>query len=84
VSQQAAALAAGIQDSLSNFIETFYHDQRPEHTRYATVAQLDRIREQIPRRGLSEWESDNENSQLTRQVIEDDHAARAISFPTPQ
>jgi hypothetical protein len=81
VRQQAAALAAGVQDSLWDFIEIFYHEQSQEHTRYVTEAYLNGIAGQIPGLDLSEWESDRENGQLTGQVAEDDHAARAIRFP---
>jgi len=81
VKQQTAALACGAQNRLWNFIETFYHEQGQEHTRYVTEAYLDRIAGEIPDLDLSEWENDRENSQLTKQVIEDDHAARAIRFP---
>ena len=81
VSQQTAALAAGVQDRLWNFIETFYHEQGEEGIRYVTEAYLDGIARQIPGLELSEWENDRENSQLTTQVDEDDHAAKAIGFP---
>jgi hypothetical protein len=81
VRQQAAALAAGAQDRSWNFIETFYHEQGQEDTRYVTETYLDGIAGQIPGLDLSEWENDRENSQLTKEVVEDDHAARAIRFP---
>lgn len=81
VSQQTAALAAGEQDRLWNFIETFYYEQGREHTRYVTEAYLNGLAAQVPGLGLTEWEGDHENSQLARQVIEDNHAARAIGFP---
>jgi hypothetical protein len=81
VSQQAAALAAGVQGRLWNFIETFYHEQGQEHTRYVTEAYLASIAGQIPGLNLSEWESYRENGQLTKQIIEDDDVARAIGFP---
>ncbi len=81
VSQQVAALAAGAQDRLWNFIETFYYEQGQEHTRYVTEAYLDGIAEQVPGLGPSEWESDRENSRLAKQIVVDDHAARAIGFP---
>ncbi len=81
IAQQTAALAAGAQDKLWNFIETFYHEQGHEHTRYVTEAYLRIIAAQIPGLELSEWEGARETSLLTRQVAEDDHAARAIRFP---
>jgi hypothetical protein len=81
VSQQAAALAAGAQGKLWNFIETFYHEQEEEHTHYVTEAYLDGIARQIPALDLPEWESDRESHQLVREVVEDDRTARAIRFP---
>jgi protein-disulfide isomerase len=81
VRQQAAALAAGVQDRLWNFIETFYHEQGQEHTRYVTETYLDGIAGHVPGLELSEWERDREHSQLTRQVAADDHTARAMRFP---
>jgi hypothetical protein len=81
VYQQAAALAAGVQDRLWNFIETFYHEQGPEQTRYVTNAYSNGIAGQVTGLDLPRWEIDRENSQLTKQVIEDDQAARAIGFP---
>jgi hypothetical protein len=79
--QETAALAAGVQDKLWNFIETFYHEQRQEHTRYVTEAYLAGIAGQVPGLERSEWETDRESNQLTKQLAEDDHAARAIGFP---
>jgi hypothetical protein len=81
VTQQAAALAAGVQGRLWSFIETFYHEQGQEHTRYVTDAYLDRIAEQTPGLGLSEWESDRESNELAKQVVEDERAVQAIRSP---
>jgi hypothetical protein len=81
VGQQAAALAAGMQDRLWNFIETFYHEQGQEHTHYVTEAYLDGLARQVPGLDLSEWKSDRENSQLAKQVIKEDRVAQAIRFP---
>lgn len=81
VRQQAAVLAAGIQDRLWNFIEAFYHEQRQEHTQYVIDACLAGVGRQIPGLDLSEWESNDESSQLAKRVIEGDHAAQAIRFP---
>ncbi len=81
VNQQTAALAAGVQGQLWNFIETFYHEQGQEHTRYVTEAYLESIARQVPGLELSDWEDDRENSQLTKRVDEDDYTARATGFP---
>jgi hypothetical protein len=81
VRQQAAALAAGAQDKMWNFIEIFYHEQGQERTRYVTEGYVDGIAAEIPGLKLSEWKDDRENSQLAEQVIKDDTVARAIGFP---
>jgi hypothetical protein len=81
VSQQTAALAAGAQDKLWNFIETFYHEQGQEHTPYVTRAYLEGIAKQIPGLALAKWEREREIRGLSRQVVEDDRAAQAIGFP---
>ena len=81
VRQQVAALAAGVQDRLWNFIATFYHEQGQEHTRYVTEAYLTRIAGGVPGLNISEWESDRENGALAKQVIKDDRVAQAIRFP---
>jgi hypothetical protein len=80
VKQQAAALAAGVQDRLWNFIGIFYHEQGEEDTRYVTEAYLDHIARQIPGLNLPEWENDYATNQLTKQVTKEDHVARAIGF----
>jgi len=81
VSQQAAALAAGVQGRLWNFIETFYHEQHQEHTGYVTEDYLDNIAEQVPGLDLSKWKNDRENRQLTKQVVDDNRTAQVIGFP---
>lgn len=48
VKQQAAALAAGAQDKLWNYVYTFYHEQGIEHTPYATDRFLENIARQVP------------------------------------
>lgn len=44
--QQVAALAAGRQDKLWQFIDVFYREQRSEYAQYVDEAFLDRIAEQ--------------------------------------
>lgn len=80
VSQQVAALAAGTQNKLWNFIETFYHEQGKEYTHYVTEGYLNTIAEQVPGLNLSQWDSDLENNQLAKKVARDDHAALAVGF----
>ncbi len=83
VSQQVAALAAGAQDRLWNFIETFYHEQGQEHTRYVSETYLDGIAGQVLGLNLQEWENDRGNSQLIKQVTEDEDIARTVFHDAP-
>lgn len=80
MNQQVAALSAGTQNRLWNFIETFYHEQGKEGTPYVTERYLGNIAEQIPGLNFSQWETDRESNQLTKQVVSDYHAARAVGF----
>ncbi len=78
VHQQMAALAAGTQDKLWDFILTFYHEQGPEYTGYVTESYLEGIANQIPRLNLAQWNSDREDRQLFNQIIGDRRAAIAL------
>ncbi len=80
VNQQVSALAAGTQDKLWNFIETFYHEQGKEEAPYVTEKYLENIAEQVPGLSLSQWKVVRESNLLATQVIKDDHAARARGF----
>jgi protein-disulfide isomerase len=57
--QQVAALAAGRQEKLWNFIDVFYRDQEPEYTFYVNEAFLDQIAEQAGL-GTERWEEDRQ------------------------
>jgi protein-disulfide isomerase len=82
VTQQAAALAAGAQGKMWDFIETFYYEQGKEYTGYATEGYLDRIARQVPGLDFSRWIRDRENWDLRTAVLADDSAARAIGLHT--
>ncbi|HSZ12429.1 MAG TPA: thioredoxin domain-containing protein [Solirubrobacteraceae bacterium] len=75
--QQIAALAAGEQGRLWNFIETFYAEQRAEGTNYVTERYLQGIASQIPGLSLSEWMSDRAGRQLAGELVADREAARS-------
>jgi protein-disulfide isomerase len=77
--QQGAALAAGRQDKLWNFIDVFYRDQGPEFTGYVDEAFLNRIAVQAgvdlesweegrtpPERWVAQIESDERLHQAQR------------------
>ncbi len=59
--QQAAALAAGQQAKLWNFIETFYHEQEAEGSGYVTEKYLHDIAAQVP--GLDTGQMDQRTHQ---------------------
>jgi protein-disulfide isomerase len=75
VDQQGAALAAGRQNKLWNFIDVFYRDQGPEFTGYvnerflhliAVSAHLDLSRWQKAREPSFRWEPSLENDEALR------------------
>jgi protein-disulfide isomerase len=78
--QQVAALAAGKQDKLWNFIETFYHEQGEEHTGYVTEKYIQGIAAQVPGLNLSQWTSDRGDAALASQVASDEQAANAAGI----
>ena len=53
--QQVAALAAGQQSKLWNFVETFYHEQQEEDSGYVTERYIQGIAGQVPGLNLSRW-----------------------------
>jgi hypothetical protein len=57
-SQQVAALAAGRQNRMWNFVETFYHEQGEEDTGYVTENFIQGIAKQVPGLNLTAWTSE--------------------------
>lgn len=80
VNQQTAALAAGAQNKMWDFIETFYNEQGTEYTRYATESYLDNIASQVPGLRLGLWHRDRRAGRRSEQVVEDDRTARTTGF----
>jgi len=76
-SQQVAALAAGKQNKLWNFIETFYHDQGEEDTGYVTENYIQGIAKQVPGLHLAQWTAERNDATLANQVASDAHAANS-------
>jgi protein-disulfide isomerase len=66
--QQIAALAAGLQDKMWNFIETFYHEQGEEGSGYVTAQFLYGLARQIPGLNLTLWRNDRFAPQLAAQI----------------
>jgi protein-disulfide isomerase len=78
--QQAAALAAGLQDKGWYYIELFYHEQGTEDTSYVTPDYLGGLARQIPGLNYSKWSSDRTSSTLTAQVTSDEQAATSAGY----
>lgn len=79
--QQIAALAAGAQDRMWNFIETFYREQGAEDSNYVTESYLQGIAGQVPGLSLSQWMSERGDPQLAAQLAADQTAAKAAHLP---
>jgi protein-disulfide isomerase len=79
-SQQVAALAAGKQNKMWNFIETFYHEQGEEDSGYVTEKYLQGIASQVPGLNLSQWTTDRGDPKLAEQVNTDAQAANNAGF----
>ncbi len=77
VKQQTAAVAAGAQDMLWNFVYTFYYEQGKEYTPYVTESYLDHIASQIPGLNIALWHKDRNDGRRSEQVVADDQAAIA-------
>jgi protein-disulfide isomerase len=78
--QQAAALAAGMQDRAWNYIELFYHEQGQEDTNYVTSAYLDRLAEQTPGLNVALWSKDREEPPLAARVASDEQTAARLGL----
>jgi protein-disulfide isomerase len=76
--QQVAALAAGKQNHLWDFVELFYRQQGAEGTGYVTDSYLNGLARQIPGLDLSKWGSERTDPSLQDQVVADGRAAAAI------
>jgi protein-disulfide isomerase len=75
ITQQTAALAAGAQSRLWNYVATFVNEQGREFTNYATEAFVTGIAEQVPGLDLAAWER-SRSVALSKIVMSDNYAAR--------
>lgn len=80
ISQETAALAAGAEGKMWNYLETFYQEQGVAYTRYATERYLDGIAAQIPGLNLHKWQQDRRDGRRSEMIAADDQAARTIGF----
>ena len=56
--QQVAALAAGKQNKMWNYLETFYHEQGEESSGYVTESYLQGLAQQVTGLNLATWTND--------------------------
>lgn len=86
LSQQIAALSAGEQNLLWNYIELFYHEQGEEGSNYVTPSYLQNLARQVPGLNYSRWSTRVDTrafiDQLegNRKFAEKDSLTRAPSF----
>jgi protein-disulfide isomerase len=78
--QQVAALAAGEQDRMWYYIETFYHEQGNEDSDYVTERYLHGIASQVPGLRLALWTSDRSDPGLANEVAADRQAVKEEGF----
>ena len=78
--QQAAALAAGKQKKLWNFVETFYHEQGAEDSGYVTEQYLRNLAQQVPGLNLTKWTSERAKPEFATTIESDAQASNAAGF----
>ena len=78
--QQVAALAAGLQNKMWNFIENFYHEQGEEDSGYVTERYLRGLASQISGLNLKLWGEDRFAPELATQVAAETQAAVDAGF----
>jgi len=78
--QQVAALAAGKQNLMWNYIELFYHQQGEEGSGYVTEAYLQGLAKQIPALNNAKWMSARNEAALSSQVEAEGQAAASAGF----
>jgi len=79
-SQQVAALAAGKQNKMWQYIELFYNQQGEENSGYVTEKYLQGLAQQIPGLNLAQWTTDRGGAALVNQVASDQQTANNSGF----
>ena len=78
--QQVAALAAGKQSKMWQYIELFYRQQGEEDTGYVTESYLHELARQVPGLNLNAWEAARSDAALASSVTTDAQAANNSGF----
>jgi protein-disulfide isomerase len=79
-SQQVAALAAGKQEKMWNFLELFYHEQGEEDSGYVTESYIQGLAQQVSGLNLTKWTSDRSEPALTSQLETDAQTVASEGF----
>ncbi len=69
--QQVAALAAGSQDRMWNYLELFYHEQGTEDSGYVNAGYLRGLAQQVPGLKLAEWDKARSDPTFNEEVNRD-------------
>lgn len=84
IKQQAAALAAGAQNRLWNFIYTLLYEQGKEGTNYVSESFLHGIAGQDPGLNLARWQRDRHTGRREERTAAEDQTAKALGlYVTP-
>jgi hypothetical protein len=75
VTQQTAALAAGVQDRLWDYVATFLGEQGKEFTNYVNEAFVTGIAKQVPGLNIAEWDR-SRTAAMSGIVMADNYDAR--------
>jgi protein-disulfide isomerase len=78
--QQIAALAAGKQRLMWDYVELFYHEQREEDSGYVTESYLQGLASQVPGMNLVDWSSNRHDPSFAATVASDARAADRAGF----
>ena len=78
--QQLAALAAGRQNKMWNFIELFYLEQRPEDSGYVTESYLQALAQQVSGLNLPSWMAARGEASLFNTLREDARTASRMGL----
>jgi protein-disulfide isomerase len=78
--QQLAALAAGRQNKMWNFIELFYREQGPEDSGYVTESYLQGLAQQVSGLNLPSWMAARSDAGLLNTLREDARTASSAGL----
>jgi protein-disulfide isomerase len=78
--EAVAALAAGKQNRLWNYVELFYRNQGDEGSGYVTETFLTGLAQSVPGLNLAKWKADRADTALGAQVASDASLAAGLGF----